>query len=658
MFRKLIVPWLAAVLLAVLPLGQPAGPANPVAAPSVVRLVSTALPDESRLCLPCVTRNVAWTPFYRLRLRVTTTSDWSWVILTQGASVLASVLSEMQGGSACDGGGRFLGLFQPLTVARRGGRVSVTRDLAVADLGEHVELEITRGGLGETTVEVWNANGEVPLWISSGAAREVDTLTLQVDARAIRRGGPLTHGVDEMRAAGEEAFSRARQAVNALPELRPLFHRVRIKFSSTSDWASISVVRGATVYSALVASTEGSPTSADADSVQLSLDQPLERAVAGSIVALEADLALADTAEGGGVAFRIAQGSIGDVTMEVSNHNGPVAVAVKSVTRSGLASPADPFGPVTTTVSADALAADGPLEAAKPGVPKMVWAFYYPWYNETHWSSSILRDRPETPYASNDPQAVERHIQQAQSAGIDGFISSWWGPGDYSDANLELLLDAAAARGFSVTVYLETLGEAGPRDEAQLLAWLQYLLHEHGQHPAYYRLQGKPLVVVWASGSVPLDAWQRIFAQLKASDSEAAYVAMGYKPIVLSEFTGVHEYGVFGHYGLGILFQHAARELRAFSLLHPDVVPRVWIATLQPGYDERNLPDRMGLYWERRGGDAYRYTFEAEQKSDPDWLFITSWNEWPEHTYIEPSEQYGDLYLRLTKEFADRWKKS
>ena len=55
-------------------------------------------------------------------------------------------------------------------------------------------------------------------------------------------------------------------------------------------------------------------------------------------------------------------------------------------------------------------------------------------------------------------------------------------------------------------------------------------------------------------------------------------------------------------------------------------------------------------------GEFYRSTFEAALQSDPDWIFITTWNEWWEHTYIEPSEEFGDLYLRITREYAERWK--
>jgi hypothetical protein len=88
-----------------------------------------------------------------------------------------------------------------------------------------------------------------------------------------------------------------------------------------------------------------------------------------------------------------------------------------------------------------------------------------------------------------------------------------------------------------------------------------------------------------------------------------------------------------------------------------DPGPRIFAATVQPGYDDHLLPDRRGgQIQERLDGAFYRSTFEAALASDPDWVFITSWNEWWENTQIEPSMTYGDLYLQITREYVDQWK--
>jgi hypothetical protein len=49
---------------------------------------------------------------------------------------------------------------------------------------------------------------------------------------------------------------------------------------------------------------------------------------------------------------------------------------------------------------------------------------------------------------------------------------------------------------------------------------------------------------------------------------------------------------------------------------------------------------------------------EAAMATDPEWaVTVTSWNEWPEGTQIEPGVGYGDLYLDLTAYFAARLKR-
>jgi len=299
-----------------------------------------------------------------------------------------------------------------------------------------------------------------------------------------------------------------------------------------------------------------------------------------------------------------------------------------------------------------------PLPLRKPATDKMIWAFYYLWYSQQSWQEPFLLDHPLQPYASNDVVALARHVDQAQAAGIDGFAASWWGPGDYTDANWAQLLDLAAQRGFWVIPYFETLGPTSlPRSEAQIMAWLDYLLRTYRSHPAWYKLDGRPVIVVWASRTVPLGTWQSIFANLRTRGLDALYLAIGlHDTSVLSVFDGLHEYGVFPFFRLGQIYQAAGTAVRAYSMLHPSRPPALFVATLQPGCDDRALPGRTGVYWDRRNGDAYRYTFAAATKGRPDWLFITSWNEWWENTHIEPSVRYGDLYLRLTREFADAWK--
>ncbi len=313
-----------------------------------------------------------------------------------------------------------------------------------------------------------------------------------------------------------------------------------------------------------------------------------------------------------------------------------------------------------------------PMTGCIPARPrKMLWAYYYPWYYENDWDVSILQDGPALGYYGSDSRAViEQHIAQAQGAGIDGFISSWWGPGSYTDENLRTLLDVAQERDFRVMINFELLGDAGqPRSESEILAWLRYAMSEYGDHPAYMRVDGRPVFVIWASSTVSNDAWENILAQLQA---------VGWEPFLLGQFSGewirLNDLDVFdGQYQynilnvvsgndrvdvLGRVYEAAGRAVRYYPLLMDAPAPKIWAATVQPGYDDHLIPGRTTPILDRETGALYRATWEAALQSDPDWIFITSWNEWWEHTYIEPSGLYGDQYLQITGECAGRWKHS
>ncbi|NJM39970.1 MAG: hypothetical protein HC853_03935 [Anaerolineae bacterium] len=64
------------------------------------------------------------------------------------------------------------------------------------------------------------------------------------------------------------------------------------------------------------------------------------------------------------------------------------------------------------------------------------------------------------------------------------------------------------------------------------------------------------------------------------------------------------------------------------------------------------LPHRR----DREDGALYQATFDAALESKPDWLLLSSFNEWVEGTAIEPGSKYGDLYMKLTCELTQAYK--
>lgn len=78
--------------------------------------------------------------------------------------------------------------------------------------------------------------------------------------------------------------------------------------------------------------------------------------------------------------------------------------------------------------------------------------------------------------------------------------------------------------------------------------------------------------------------------------------------------------------------------------------------TVIPGYDDTKL-NRPGPRptTGRHSGETYRVLWQEAIAAQPDWILITSWNEWHEGSEIEPSKENGDRELIATGEFARRF---
>lgn len=436
------------------------------------------------------------------------------------------------------------------------------------------------------------------------------------------------------------------------------FYHLRIELTTTSDWTTLSLDPAEHLLTARLVNTQGNPTYTDAGTEGIALNQPLDGAEAGESVGLTADLALQASGGETSLRLRIEKGHLGTSQVRVSVLTNGEARLLGEFRHQGVVPNPGDRNPRTFEVDLAPLADLAP-EVGQSGTgtfPRLLWAFYYPWYTRADWSSPVLRDHPVEPYNSADRATIERHVRQAMEAGIDGFISSWWGPGGDTDAALRTLLDVAQDEGFLVTIYFETLTGEGHLSASEITRWLSYALRNYGDHPAFARVDGKPVVMLWASGAVPLETWQGCLDDVRRQGVDAFSLGMGYSLANLAVFDGLHEYGVFTIADLETTVAATGAGVHNYGLLDDERTRRLWAATVQPGYDDRLVPGREGLLQERDDGAFYRRTWEAALASDPDWILISTWNEWWEHTHIEPSQAFGDLYLDITREYAAAWK--
>ena len=294
-------------------------------------------------------------------------------------------------------------------------------------------------------------------------------------------------------------------------------------------------------------------------------------------------------------------------------------------------------------IFAPASAAHQALANATPARP--VLAYYYAWYDPANFQQTLFQ--PEQPYNSDDTATIERHVKQAQSAGIDGFVMSWFGNGDRTDANLARLLDASQKLGFSATIHFETPHFWGPDD---VIAQLKAFYDNRINHPALLRYQGRPVIFFWSVRSFDNATWSAIRNQVDPGHN-AVWIADGDQFGVLrgDAWDGISPYAIAWS------ANPAAQLPRWASTARGVADGKLWIPPVSPGCDD-SVTGTTTCVQDRGGGSYYAATWAGAVASDPSWAVIVStFNEWLEATQIEPSVQYGDHYLQMTREFAETY---
>jgi hypothetical protein len=340
-----------------------------------------------------------------------------------------------------------------------------------------------------------------------------------------------------------------------------------------------------------------------------------------------------------------------------------VFVGVQIVLAAGVYKLPKLFGHTQSPTSTVASSATAPRSA---GIPRPVLAFDYMWYHHSDWSLSKMADLPTIQYNSSDDDTIDRQITSAANAGITGFISSWWGPDDQTDQNFVKLLahsktlESQLHRHFASTIYFE--GDA-PRlkSVASIVNSLRYL-HSHYMHnPYFFHWHGKPVIFFWKplDNGRTLKQWAAIRQQVDAHH-QMIWSAEGVNLGLLNVFDGIHLFSA-GYWGLvngnmTEVDQSYRNSINDYNRAHK--TQKIWAAGVEPGYDDTHVAGRSFAYrLLRQNGKTYATSWLAAIASNPDWITITSFNEWFEGAMIEPSVTYGHQYLDLTQQFIRQWRK-
>lgn len=325
--------------------------------------------------------------------------------------------------------------------------------------------------------------------------------------------------------------------------------------------------------------------------------------------------------------------------------------------------------------------ADVPRHRARPSrrakqdhTPTELGAHYYPWYkagrNPAHWNENRehagVSDLPAGGiYTSTHRAVMDRHLRQAVRAGLDFLIVNW--QVDYRGVNpfdLEAttkLFEFVSEKKYPVKLAIML---AFDTEDPDVFLKTIRLVKKDFMSSSVYHCKGKsPLL--WFYFNDPFQGFfYHYYRKLKGLCQGIYPVASGaaryhkFMPGIMSGF-----FKGWCFYSPLEVASAKTREViwrenyRDFS----EEQDKLKIFTISPGFDDQHLiADFRQNKKIRRVTRRGTKTYESMQKTAlalhpaPDFVVITSFNEFHENTHIEPSKKFGDAFLRSTRAFKER----
>ncbi|MEN9936150.1 MAG: hypothetical protein RLZZ387_2729 [Chloroflexota bacterium] len=299
--------------------------------------------------------------------------------------------------------------------------------------------------------------------------------------------------------------------------------------------------------------------------------------------------------------------------------------------------------------------APGAAPVARAESERPVIAFYYPWYEPGDWSYDTMSDIASPKYSGGSDETLRRHLQQADDAGIDALVCAWFGPDENRiNKRCRRLMDLAEASGRDIKIALmpEQAAWPGLGSVGALAGALDVAQRELMGRSSYFRFQGRPVVFWFNPSSLGgPDTWRQLRDRVDPGRGQFWFGGTDNFDF-LDAYDALYYYDITWERAPGAAMASYAGRLQRYNQSRG--VSKPFVATAMPGYDD--LKTRGGHARDRLNGDYYRGTWQTAIDRNAAAVVITSFNEFKEGSHIEPSERYGDLYLRLTRELSDRFR--
>jgi glycoprotein endo-alpha-1,2-mannosidase len=336
----------------------------------------------------------------------------------------------------------------------------------------------------------------------------------------------------------------------------------------------------------------------------------------------------------------------------------------------------------------------------------VVGVYYYPWHGDDfHNQQGYLREQlypRQYPslgeYNDSDPSIIAQHIQMFHRANVGVLVTSWWGPTRLEDNTTKgVIMEHPDIGTIQIALHYETTGRLGKEGEDIVNAKsdIQFMCENYFDHPNYYRIDGRPVLVLYISrrlhqvgkleealltmrstaakcGHNLYLVGDQVFSQ--APDPDEVHVPFWY-------FDAITNYDVYGSAGRPEGYAGKERVIEYYKHMEAWRDQAIlddcrFIPAVSPGYNDRGVRlDANNPALSRRltadseEGSLFHFQLQfAKELADSalnNLIFVNSFNEWHEDTQIEPvayAEQadwpplltqgveyvgYGNLYLDI-----------
>lgn len=309
-------------------------------------------------------------------------------------------------------------------------------------------------------------------------------------------------------------------------------------------------------------------------------------------------------------------------------------------------------------------------EPTSPPGPPIVLTYFFYWYDANsgqHMGGDGQGGLATHPMANpriswSSPAWYRKELSDMAYAGIDIALAVYWGDGagnpglNWSNGGLPSLVSArqqmvdsgTTAPGIGLFLDTSPLGARDYTKTDQMAIFYAGVQGFYSRIPkAHWGLvAGRPVIWVYLAQE-GTRADQRLFDYVY----EHFNADFGVRPWIVRDYSWVCAIVAWSnHHPVHDCSQRIVTDGSSiWGAAQNGYSPAGTVAAVGPGYDERKIPWRPGVFRPRDDGAWYRSNFQKALASGKRFLVIETWNEFHEASNVSESAEYGRTYIDLTR---------